>query len=128
MNLQRSKTFDLSQHYNQIDGPKMRDDLKTADIIFGSDKERNGGLFLVYGRKVLDEIIETGEGKELVTMRVDVRQSTQELEMLLALVHVAKDIPIDEETDYRSDGDTAQIEALEKMFRLTDGSHRIKPE
>jgi hypothetical protein len=66
-----------------------RPTLDRADVIFGVDV-MSGREFLVYGRKTLEEIVATGESRELALVRIGIDQETDELEKLLALVSVVK--------------------------------------
>jgi hypothetical protein len=63
--------------------------LASADIIWGVDSE-TGNEFLVYGRDWLKAVTETKQGEHLLMTKVLLRQSTLELETLLAAVTVVK--------------------------------------
>ena len=60
-----------------------------AQVIFGVDvmSQRE---FLVYGRKILEQIVKSGTTQEFCAMWVAIDQETDELEKLLALVKVLK--------------------------------------
>jgi hypothetical protein len=63
--------------------------LAHAQVIFGVDvmSQRE---FLVYGRKVLEQIVKSGKAQTLSVIYVALDQETDELEKLLALVNVVK--------------------------------------
>lgn len=63
--------------------------LDKADVIFGVDV-MSGHEFVVYGRKALEEIVTTGEARQLAVVRIGIDQETDELEKLLALVSLVK--------------------------------------
>ena len=63
--------------------------LDQADVIFGVDV-MSGHEFVVYGRKALEEIVATGQSRELAVVRIGIDQETDEMEKLLALVSVVK--------------------------------------
>lgn len=116
-----SKPFDPEKEYNPTGGHELLEHLKGAEVIFGADKERDGLLCLVYGRELLKRSVAAGAHAEAegVVMRVDVRRSTEDLEVLQALVETAKG-----HWDYLSTDDSADIEELERMMTITDGSNR----
>ena len=93
--------------------------LKDTDIIFGCDNT-TGNAFLVYGRELLKSITEDGVARSCSTVIINLRQATIELEMLLAAVLVAKG-----HEEYQSDEEARDIKELERMFGLTEGSHRM---
>jgi hypothetical protein len=58
-------------------------------VIFGVDVMTEH-QFLVYGRDVLKEIMDTGKGRSLRVLRIGLDQETEELEKLLALVELVR--------------------------------------
>ena len=74
-------------------GPNLAEDprrtLADAQVIIEIDV-MSRHQFVVYGRKVLEEIVETGVAQELPTIFVAIDQETEELEKPLALVDVVK--------------------------------------
>ncbi len=63
--------------------------LKEADVILGLD-ERTRNEFLVFGRSTLQGVVGSGRSMELVVLREEILQHTEELEALLAAVQVAR--------------------------------------
>jgi len=84
-------------------GPNLSKDPRKAfadaQVIFGVDV-MSQCEFLVYGKKVLEEIVKSGTSQKLYTIHVAIDQETDELEKLLALVQVVKG-----HDDYQADED-----------------------
>jgi hypothetical protein len=89
--------------FDDYTGPNLSKDPRKAfadaQVIFGVDvmSQRE---FLVYGRKALEEIVKSGKTQMLSTIHVAIDQETDELEKLVALVHVVKG-----HDDYQADED-----------------------
>jgi hypothetical protein len=118
------KETNLKDWYNNVDGPETVKRFKDTDIILGHDMD-TGNVFLVYGRETMKRIVDTGKTESLTFEKVSIRQSTTELEMLLAAVNVAKG-----HDDYMSTADQTivqtEVDELKRIFSLTDGMHRSK--
>lgn len=89
--------------------------LKNVDVIFGHDTE-TGNVFLAYGKDLIETVIASGEGRSVRIGQIDLKQSTDELEMLLACVQVAKG-----KHDYEPTADDS-VDWLERLFRLDSGT------
>ena len=77
----------ISVHSLEI--PEYREELRQADVIFGVDVNSQRE-FLVYGRSALKRIIRSGQEILLRVVRVELDQETDELEYLLAALHVLR--------------------------------------
>jgi hypothetical protein len=69
--------------------PAMEANLKDADVITGVD-EATGNVFLIYGRKLLGQIVESNTACPAKTVVVPILQATSELEALVAATVAAK--------------------------------------
>lgn len=96
--------------------------LKNTDIILGHDTETGNG-FLAFGRTLLQAIIADNTSRPCRIVIMNLRQSTSELEMLLAAVQVTHGYH-----EYLGGGnlDRAEIQAIEELFRLDSGNPRLK--
>ncbi len=81
--------FDESGVRPNPSGVDYRPMLHQAEVIFGVD-HMSGRQFLVYGRALLESIVESGVTRSLYTLRIGIDQETKELEQLLALMQVIK--------------------------------------
>jgi hypothetical protein len=109
---------DIKDWYNNQDGPKVLEIMRAVDVILGYDIE-TGNEFLAYGREFVSAIAKGNETVSVSVFRSIIRQSTQELEMFLAAVNVAKG-----HDDYQSSADALEIQELERLFSLQDGMHK----
>jgi len=69
--------------------PAMEAELKEADVITGVD-EATGNVFLIYGRKLLGQIVDSNTARPAKTVMVPILQATSELEALVAATVAAK--------------------------------------
>ncbi|MGD1095124.1 MAG: hypothetical protein ABSB35_24420 [Bryobacteraceae bacterium] len=93
-----------------------------TDIILGHDTDTDN-VFLVFGRTLLQVIVADNESRPCSVVVVNLRQSTSELELLIAAVQVARGYD-----DYQSSGsvDRAEVEQLEALLRLDPDNPRLK--
>jgi len=61
----------------------------SADVVLAVDV-MTGNKALVYGRSALEEIAQSGKGRKLEVLEVELDMETDELERLLALMRVMK--------------------------------------
>lgn len=115
---------------NQAKDPRRT--VADAQLIIGIDV-MSQQQFLVYGRKILEEILKTGVARKLPTLFVALDQETDELEKLVALVQVVKgydDYQADEVvplTPGAEDGPKAKTNIVFSDFRnLTSESDEVR--
>ena len=70
-------------------GSDPRPALHAAELIIGVDV-MSRHQFLVYGRRALEKATRSGKARALRTLRIELDQSTNDLERLCALVQVVK--------------------------------------
>jgi len=63
--------------------------LQAAEVILGVDI-MSGHEFLIYGRKLCRELVNSGQNREVNVLRIGVDQETDDLERLVVLVQTAK--------------------------------------
>jgi hypothetical protein len=74
---------------NSIGSPKTISRFHDAEVIIGIDEE-TGNSFLMFGREVLQNIIDTNQARNVRVVPISILQRTLELEALCAAVQVAK--------------------------------------
>lgn len=119
------------------------ENFKTLDIIIGHDTD-TGNIFPVSGTNLLQTIASGTEAQECTIQIIDLRQATNELEMLIAAVRVAKghDEYQSEELDEMAESTLNDAEIAQPMpsqrlthiattqklgLTITDGMHRTPP-
>ena len=113
-------SFDIKDCFASLEAQNRTIALfKETDVILGHGTDTDN-VFVVYGRELLQTIAAGKDGKECTILTVDLRQSTSELEMLLAAVKVAKGFD-----DYQSFDDQLESADLGQPFIATDGMHRF---
>jgi hypothetical protein len=73
----------------ELNSEDFRKQVFKADVVLGRD-EQTGNEFVVYGRRFLQNSVELNRGVGAKVMYISILQATEELEMLLAAVQVAK--------------------------------------
>jgi hypothetical protein len=73
----------------ELNSEDFRKQVFKADVVLGRD-EQTGNEFVVYGRRFLQDSVELNRGVGAKIMYISILQATEELEMLLAAVQVAK--------------------------------------
>jgi hypothetical protein len=68
---------------------EIRQALHDAEVIFGVDV-MSQHEFLVYGRHVPQQVLDTGQERDVHVLRIGLDMETDELERLVALVRVVK--------------------------------------